>query len=94
MSITSIAITGTNAGDFARTTTCGATLGRAQLQYPVSPSSDGDRCSHRDFSVTDSAPGTPHTIPLTGTGTAVTVSPTTLTYHQSDRGYNSTAQDG
>ncbi len=92
MSITSISITGANAGDFARTTTCGATLAAgANCSIPVTfrPTATGARTA--TLSVSDSAPGSPHTIPLTGTGTAVTVSPTTLTYTTQTVGTTSAA---
>ena len=93
MSITSIAFTGTNAADFARTTTCGATLGAGAsctISVTFRPTATGSRTAN--LSVSDNAPGSPHTIPLTGTGTAVTVSPTSLTFTSQAVGTTSAAR--
>ena len=93
MSITSISFTGTNAADFARTTTCGATLAagaNCSISVTFRPTATGSRTAN--LSVTDNAPGSPHTIPLTGTGTAVTVSPTSLTYTSQAVGTTSAAK--
>ena len=93
MSITSIAFTGTNAADFARTTTCGASLGAGascNISVNFRPTGTGARTAN--LSVTDNAPGSPHTVPLTGTGTAVTISPTTLTYTSQTVGTTSAAK--
>ena len=93
MSITSIAFTGTNAADFARTTTCGATLAagaNCSISVTFRPTATGSRTAN--LSVSDNAPGTPHTIPLTGTGTAVTVSPTSLTFTSQAVGTTSAAK--
>jgi hypothetical protein len=81
LSITSITFTGTNAADFARTTTCGTTLAAGascNISVTFRPTATGSRTAN--LSVVDNAPGSPHTIPLTGTGTAVTVNPTSLTF--------------
>ena len=93
MNITSISFTGTNAADFARTTTCGATLAAGascNISVTFRPTATGSRTA--SLSVTDSAPGSPHTVPLTGTGTAVTVSPTSLTYTTQTVGTTSAAK--
>ncbi|MGH8377725.1 MAG: hypothetical protein ACRER7_02120, partial [Gammaproteobacteria bacterium] len=72
LSITSIAITGQNSGDFLEANNC-----------PISPNtlSPGDYCTiavvfaptgagtlNADVSVTDNAPGSPQNVPLTGVG--------------------------
>jgi hypothetical protein len=93
MSITSIAFTGANAADFARTTTCGTTLAAGSscnISVTFRPTATGSRTAR--LSVTDSAPGSPQTAPLTGTGTAVTVSPTSLTYTTQTVGTTSAAK--
>ena len=93
MSITSISFTGANAGDFARTTTCGATLtagANCSISVTFRPTATGARTG--TLSVSDNAPGSPHTIPLTGTGTAVTVSPSDSDIHQSGVGTTSAAK--
>ncbi len=81
LSITSISLTGTNAADFARTTTCGTTLAagaNCSISLTFRPTATGSRTA--TLSISDNAPGSPHTVPLTGTGTAITVSPTSLTF--------------
>jgi hypothetical protein len=93
MSISSISITGTNAGDFARTTTCGTTLAAAAsctISVTFRPTATGTRTA--SVSIADNAPGNPHTVPLTGTGTGVTVTPTTLTFASRTVGTTSSAQ--
>jgi uncharacterized protein DUF4082/Big-like domain-containing protein/centrosomal CEP192-like protein/carboxypeptidase family protein/ASPM-SPD-2-Hydin domain-containing protein len=93
MSISSITITGTNGGDFARTTTCGTTLAAGAsctISVTFRPTATGDRTA--SVSVTDNAPGSPHTAPLTGAGTGVTVTPTSLTFASQTVGTTSTAQ--
>lgn len=70
MSISSIAVTGTNPGDFLKgASTCGSTLAAgASCTTPVSfrPSGSGTRTA--SLTVTDSAAGSPHRVALTGTG--------------------------
>lgn len=83
LTLTSIAITGTNSGDFARTTTCGATLAAAAsctISVTFKPTAAGARSA--SVTITDSAPGSPHSVSMTGTGTApaVTLSPTSVAF--------------
>jgi len=83
MSITSIAVTGTNASDFAETNNCGTSLaGKASCTINVTftPTAGGTRTAA--ISVTDNAGGSPQSVTLTGTATsgAVTVSPTSLSF--------------
>lgn len=71
LNISSIGFTGTNAGDFSRTTTCGATLAMAascNILITFTPASTGARSA--SLSVADNAAGSPQTVALTGTGTA------------------------
>jgi len=69
LTITGKAITGTNAGDFAQTNTCGSSLAAsASCTFSVTfkPTASGTRTAA--LSVTDSASGSPQTVSLTGTG--------------------------
>jgi hypothetical protein len=79
LTITGITIGGTNPGDFSRTTTCGATLSAGTsctITVKFSPTASGTRTAA--LNLTDNAPDSPQTVTLTGTGTAVKLSPTSL----------------
>lgn len=86
LTISSIGITGTNAGDFSQTTTCPispSTLvagGSCTISATFKPTSTGARSA--SISIADNASGAPHTVGLSGTGTApaVSLSPTSLTF--------------
>ena len=93
MTISSTAITGTNAGDFSRTTTCGSSLGAGSsctISVTFKPTAAGTRTA--SVSITDNAAGSPQTVPLTGTGTGVSLTPSSLTFSTQRRGTTSTAQ--
>lgn len=65
----SISITGTNAGDFSQTNTCSSSLAQlasCTISVTFTPSATGSRSA--SISVSDSAPGSPHTAGLSGTG--------------------------
>lgn len=69
LSVTSITVTGANAGDFAVSNNCGTTVpsgANCALTVSFTPSIVGAETAA--ISIVDSAPGSPHTIPLTGTG--------------------------
>jgi probable HAF family extracellular repeat protein len=69
LTISSIAITGTNAGDFAQTHTCGTTLAAGAsctISVKFKPSTQGTRTAA--LTITDNAKGSPQTVALTGTG--------------------------
>ncbi len=72
LNITSMTVTGTNATDFTKgTTTCGATLAAAAsctVNVTFTPAAVGARSASLSFA--DNASGNPHTLPLSGTGTA------------------------
>lgn len=72
LTISSIAVTGTDAADFAKTTTCGGTLA-AGARCTISPTFTP--LSAASFSaaitITDNASGSPHVTTLTGTGIAI-----------------------
>ena len=83
VSISSIAITGTNSGDFAQTNTCGSSLAAGAsctLNATFKPTATGARTAA--VTVTDSGTGSPHTAALSGTGvtSSASVSPTSLTF--------------
>ena len=70
LSITSLAITGTNASDFAEIAdTCGPSLaagGTCTIGVTFTPSASGQRTG--TLSITDNATGSPQTASFTGTG--------------------------
>jgi hypothetical protein len=69
LSITSLALTGTNAGDFAQTNTCGSSLaGGANCTLVVwfTPSVAGSEAA--SLSIADNCSGSPQTVSLSGTG--------------------------
>ena len=95
LTITSIAVTGTNSTDFSQTNNCGTSLAAGvgcTVSVTFSPQASGARSA--TLSVTDNATGSPQTVALTGTGTApaVTFSPTSLSFGNQAVGTSSTAQ--
>jgi hypothetical protein len=83
LTITSIAVTGSNSGDFAETNNCPGSLlpsGSCTITVYFKPSTTGTRNAAVSF--TDNAPNSPQKLPLTGVGVlpAVTFSPTSLTF--------------
>jgi Protein of unknown function (DUF1573)/Abnormal spindle-like microcephaly-assoc'd, ASPM-SPD-2-Hydin len=70
VSISSIAITGTNAGDFAQTNTCGTSLASGascKIVITFTPTVKGKRTAN--VAITDDGGGSPQTVSLSGTGT-------------------------
>jgi hypothetical protein len=71
----------TASANFVEGTTCGSSLAAGASCYflvefrPTRPGADSGT-----LTVTDNAPGSPHTVPLTGVGTAVSLSPTSLDF--------------
>ncbi|PYV35050.1 MAG: hypothetical protein DMG22_03695, partial [Acidobacteria bacterium] len=95
VSISSIAITGTNSGDFTRTTNCGSSLAagaQCAINVTFKPTASGSRTAA--VTVTDSATGSPQTATLSGTGvtSTATLSPTSLTFGSQPVGATSTTQ--
>jgi hypothetical protein len=81
LSVTAIAIAGTNAADFAQTHTCGASVAagaKCTFSITFTPSVVGARSA--SLSVTDSAAGSPQLIPLKGVGTTAKLAPATLNF--------------
>ncbi len=69
LSITSVSVTGANAGDFAQTSTCGTSLaagGNCTVSVVFSPTASGTRTA--SVSIADNAVNSPQNIPLSGTG--------------------------
>jgi hypothetical protein len=82
LTITSIAISGTNASDFTQTNNCGSTLAvnaTCQISVTFSPTGGGTRTAN--VQITDNAPGSPQTVALTGTSQdfSLAVAPGTTT---------------
>jgi hypothetical protein len=97
LSITSIIVTGTNAGDFAQTNTCGSSVaagGNCTISVTFTPTSAGTRTGA--VTVTDNASGSPQTVSLSGTGTGsaavVSFSPTGLAFGNQPVGTTTAAQ--
>jgi len=86
LTISSIGLTGTNSSDFAQTNTCPLSPGKLSaganctISVTFTPSATGGRGA--TLSITDNAGGSPHTVSLSGTGTApsASLSPTSLTF--------------
>ena len=79
LTITAIAVTGTNSGDFPETTTCGSSLAAGAaciIKVRFKPSATGARSA--SVSITDNAAGSPQQVPLSGTGTTAKLAPTPL----------------
>ena len=83
LTITSIQITGADSSDFGQTSNCPSSLppnNSCQISVTFTPAATGNRTA--TLSITDNAPGSPQSIPLTGVGTppSVTLSPPSLTF--------------
>src|SRR6185437_16290986 len=94
-----VTLTGTNAGDFAKTTdTCsGQTIAvnaTCSVSVTFTPGALGSRSASLSFS--DDAPSSPQTVALTGTGAAaapaVSFSPTSLSFSNQNVGTTSATQ--
>lgn len=86
-------IIGTNAAEFAQTTTCGATLAADNscfINVTFTPTAAGTAIA--SVSVTDNAAGSPQTVPLTGLGLspAAMLSPSPLTFSSQLAGASAT----
>jgi hypothetical protein len=97
LSITSLALTGSNASDFAQTNTCGSSVAggaNCTISVTFTPSGSGSRTA--SVSITDNASGSPQTVSLSGTGTGtaalVSLSPTSLAFGNQSVGATSAAQ--
>jgi hypothetical protein len=94
LNITAMALSGTNPGDFAFTSDPLPIVVKpgssTKVGLTFTPADSGSRSAI--FSVTDNAPGSPHTVPLTGTGTApvFSSSPSSLSFNTQSAGTVST----
>ena len=85
LTLTSIALTGTNASDFAQTNNCGSSVANGStctISVTLKPTATGTRTAAVTF--TDNATGSPQTVSLTGTGSnpvpaTTNLSPTSAT---------------
>jgi hypothetical protein len=80
LAITSIGVTGANASSFGETNTCGASLaagGSCIITVSFTPSSAGALAAA--ISVVDNATGSPQSVAVTGTGSAVVTGSATFT---------------
>jgi hypothetical protein len=80
LNISSIAISGTNAGDFALTNTCGSGLAAGAnhgISVTFTPAATGTRSA--SLAITDNASGSPQTVSLSGMGASASTPPGT--YH-------------
>ena len=78
LTIQGVAVTGPNNANFAQSNTCGSAIaagGTCTITTTFTPSAAGARSA--TITITDNAPGTPHTIALAGTGTGFLISPQT-----------------
>ncbi len=82
LNLSSIAPTGTNAGDFTQSNTCGSSLTQnASCVITVVFKPSTTKKETANISVTDNAGGSPQTVSVTGAGvTAVLLSPKTFTF--------------
>jgi FlaG/FlaF family flagellin (archaellin) len=95
LSITSLAVTGANPGDFPETNTCGGSVaagGSCTLSVMFTPMAVGSRTAA--VTISDNAAGSPQTVSLTGTGTNPTVnlSANTLAFGNQNLGTTSSPQ--
>jgi len=83
LSLSSIVLTGANAGAFAQTNTCGSSLAAGAsctVSVTFDPTATGSQSASVSF--TDNASGSPQSLSLSGTGTSATVSlsPSSLSF--------------
>ena len=100
LSITSLAVKGTNASNFAQTNTCGRSVAvgaHCTISVKFTPSASGSRTA--SVSISDNARGSSQTVSLSGTGTLTAaaapvdgLSPTSLAFGNQSVGTTSTAQ--
>ena len=79
--ISSIVISGANAGDFADSTTCGPSIAiGASCTITVTFTPTGSGIRKASIVITDSAPGSPHVVNLTGNTSNVSLSTSSLAF--------------
>src|SRR4051812_47618582 len=93
LSITSISLVGTNPSDFSQTSTCGTSVvagGRCALSLTFHPTATGTRSA--SISITDNGGASPQSISLSGTGTQVKLSASSLAFLSTVLGQTSSAK--
>jgi YVTN family beta-propeller protein len=94
LSVSHIAITGTDPSDFAQTNTCTGPIAPGKtctVELTFTPAATGTRSA--SLELTDDAQGSPQTVPLSGTGEPqATVSPAALTFAVQKVGTTSSAK--
>jgi hypothetical protein len=81
LSVTSIRVTGANAGDFAQTNTCGSSVAASadcSISVTFKPTATGAR--NAAIGIADNASGSPQSITLSGTGSTPPTPTPTGTY--------------
>jgi hypothetical protein len=81
LTISAIAMTGADAGDFAQTHNCGTSLAAGascSISVLFKPTASGARSAA--LTVTDNAAGSPQQVPLGGVGTTAKLFPTQMTF--------------
>jgi len=81
LSITSIALAGTNAGDYGQSNTCGSSVAagaNCAINVTFTPSASGTRTA--SLTITDNALNSPQILSLSGTGRAASLSATSLSF--------------
>jgi len=89
LGITSVGFTGADPGDFAQTKACGSSVApgaSCTISVTFKPTQGGSRTAM--LSITDNAPGSPQSVTLTGTVTAVELNPATLNFGVLQVGYS------
>jgi hypothetical protein len=76
LTVNSVALTGTNSGDFVQASACKsvAAAGNCTISVTFKPTAAGSRTAA--VTITDSAAGSPHSVTLTGTATAAAAAST------------------
>jgi hypothetical protein len=92
LSLSGIALTGANPGDFAQTNTCGSSVGAGAsctISVTFDPTASGSRSASVSF--TDNANGSPQSLSLGGTGTSATASLSTSSLSFGNQSVNTTS---
>jgi Abnormal spindle-like microcephaly-assoc'd, ASPM-SPD-2-Hydin len=92
LTVSSVTISGTNAGDFSQTNTCTSVApgNNCTISVTFDPTAIGKRMA--SVSITDNATGSPQSLPLAGIGTSIQLSPAKLTFSTTLLGTSSVAQ--
>ncbi|HEY6292389.1 MAG TPA: choice-of-anchor D domain-containing protein [Terriglobia bacterium] len=93
LTISNISVTGANSSDFPEANTCGTSLAAdasCTMSVTFTPTAAGTRSA--SVSISDNAPASPQNVSLTGAGTAVKVSPPSLTFGSVTVGQSSPPQ--